>query len=136
MGGFINSTAYNTKLNLFLCPSDGNAGRVNNNSYHASVGTTTNNIDRSPPGSSGVFGFQVSYGIADITDGTSNTVAYAEALCGRTRRPPSRSRANGTGNSGSSLAANLLDVNTAGLVALTTDLLACSNTFKTALLRR
>src|SRR5262249_9113279 len=39
-GRFINSTAYNAKLSLFLCPSDGNAGNVNINNYHASVGTT------------------------------------------------------------------------------------------------
>ena len=131
--GFINSTAYNTKLTVFLCPTDGNAGRVNNNSYHASVGTTTNNIDRSPKASSGVFGFQVSYSIADITDGTSNTVAYAEALCGDTAATAPK-RANGTGNSGSSLAANLLDVSTTTLANLTTDLVACANTFKTQFL--
>jgi prepilin-type N-terminal cleavage/methylation domain-containing protein/prepilin-type processing-associated H-X9-DG protein len=131
IGGSSNSTAYNAKINLFLCPSDGNAGRVNNNSYHASVGTTTSNIDRSPPASSGVFAFQNNYGIVDITDGTSNTVAYAEALCGDTSATKAV-RANGTGNSGSGAAANLLDVTTAGLVALTTDLTACSTTFKTA----
>ncbi len=130
-GGFINSTAYNTKLALFLCPSDGNAGRVNNNSYHASVGTTTNNIDRNPKASSGVFGFQINYSLADITDGSSNTVAYAEALVGDTTATKPV-RANGTGKSGSSKAANLLDVGTAGLANLQTDLLACTNSFTTA----
>ncbi len=131
LGGSINSTAYNTKINMFLCPSDGNAGRVNNNSYHASVGTTTNNIDRNPKASSGVFGFQINYTIADITDGTSNTIAYAEALCGDTSAT-SPVRANGTGNSGSSLAANPLDVKVPGLANLTTDLVACTNKFLTA----
>jgi len=130
-GGFINATAYNTKINMFLCPSDGNAGRVNNNSYHASVGTTTNNIDRNPKGSSGLFAFQACYSLADVTDGTSNTVAYAEALCGDTTTA-SPVRANGTGNSGSSQAANLLDVNSAGLAKLQTDLNACTTKFKTA----
>jgi prepilin-type N-terminal cleavage/methylation domain-containing protein/prepilin-type processing-associated H-X9-DG protein len=132
-GGFINSTAYNTKLNIFLCPSDGNAGRVNNNSYHASVGTTTSNIDRNPKGSSGVFGFQINFGFADITDGSSNTVAYGEALVGDTTATKAV-RANGTGNSGSGQAANLLDVTSAGLAALQSDLVACNNTFKTQFL--
>jgi prepilin-type processing-associated H-X9-DG protein len=133
LGGYINSTAYNTKLALFLCPSDPNAGIVNNNNYHASVGTTTNNIDRSPQAASGPFGFQVNYGIADITDGTSNTIAYGEALVGDTKatRPV---RSNGTGNSGSSQAANLLDVGTAGVAKLTADLVACTSTFQTQFL--
>ena len=50
-GGRANSTAYNMKSATFLCPSDGNAGIVNTCSYHASVGTTTDNVDRSPPAS-------------------------------------------------------------------------------------
>ncbi len=130
-GGTINSTAYNTKLNAFLCPSDGNAGPINNNSYNASVGTTTNNIDRNPQGSSGLFAFQRSYSIADVVDGTSNTIAYAEALCGDSNIGGPR-RANGTGNSGSSQASNQLDVSAIGIGPLLTDLQACSNTFKTA----
>jgi len=131
MGGSINSTAYNVNLAMFLCPSDGNAGQINNNSYHASVGTTTNNIARNPTGSTGVFAFQRSYSIADVIDGTSSTIAYAEALCGDANAGAPK-RANGTGNSGSSKASNLLDVNTAGLANLQADLQACTNTFRTA----
>jgi prepilin-type N-terminal cleavage/methylation domain-containing protein/prepilin-type processing-associated H-X9-DG protein len=137
LGYNINSTAYNTKLNLFLCPSDGNAGRININSYHASVGTTTTNTGsfntstNSGGQSSGVFGMQVSYGVADITDGTSNTIAYAEALCGTGSSPTAPMRGNGTGNSGSSKAANLIDVNSVGLAAVQADLTACATTYIT-----
>ena len=77
----INSTAYNTKINSLLCPSDGNAGKSNICSYGASQGTTTfNYVD--PGQSSGLFTYFRVYDIADCTDGTSNTIAFAEQLVG------------------------------------------------------
>ena len=36
-----NTTAYNTKLNAFLCPSDPNSGITNLCNYAGSIGTTT-----------------------------------------------------------------------------------------------
>jgi prepilin-type N-terminal cleavage/methylation domain-containing protein/prepilin-type processing-associated H-X9-DG protein len=102
-------------------------GTINSTTYIGSFNPSTNMGGIS----TGVFAMQMSYGIPDITDGTSNTVAYAEALCGDTTATKPV-RANGTGNSGSALAANLLDVNTAGIANLTTDLVACSKTFLTA----
>jgi len=86
--GLMNATVVNTRLSGFLCPSDGNAGRNYTNSYYASAGTTTHrhhHIDFT-----GVFARNVSYGLADITDGTSNTIAFSEGLIasttgGRTR---------------------------------------------------
>jgi prepilin-type N-terminal cleavage/methylation domain-containing protein/prepilin-type processing-associated H-X9-DG protein len=88
-----NSSAYNAKLNLFLCPSDTNGGRVNDNCYYGSVGPTTNAGSDVPPrgGSpgtnnsdptSGVFAFRISYSLADITDGSSNTIAFSEGQAG------------------------------------------------------
>jgi prepilin-type N-terminal cleavage/methylation domain-containing protein/prepilin-type processing-associated H-X9-DG protein len=125
-GGFINSTAYNTKVNMFLCPSDGNAGNVDINSYHASIGTTTND---DPTSCTGVFAMQLAVGIQTITDGTSNTVAYAEALCGNTSFSGPL-RANGT-LIGSGAATQLLDVNSVGLTVLQGDLASCATAFKT-----
>ena len=79
--GQMNSTVVNTRLAGFLCPSDGNAGRNYTNSYYASAGTTTHrhhHVDFT-----GVFARNVSYGIRDITDGTSNTIAFSEGLIAR-----------------------------------------------------
>ncbi len=51
-----NSTAYNAKIALFLCPSDTNGGvspcgivELNDNCYYASVGPTTNAGSDTPP---------------------------------------------------------------------------------------
>jgi prepilin-type N-terminal cleavage/methylation domain-containing protein/prepilin-type processing-associated H-X9-DG protein len=139
VGGFINATVYNTKLATFLCPSDGNAGQTNINSYHASVGTTTYNIVGSYegvigiiPGSTGVFAMLQCYSIASVRDGTSNTVGYAEALVGDSNTGGPR-KGNGTGPSGSSLASNQLDIS--GMYAnVVADLEMCNTAFQTAYL--
>jgi prepilin-type N-terminal cleavage/methylation domain-containing protein/prepilin-type processing-associated H-X9-DG protein len=126
-----NSTVYNTKLNVFLCPSDGNAGQTNINSYHGSVGTTTINAGTTGSGrSTGVFAMQREYAIADVTDGTSNTVGYSEALVG-ILNPAGPMKGNGTGPGGSNLAGGQVDATNKGLAAIQTDLAACSTAFQT-----
>ena len=106
----INSTVYGTKVNSFLCPSDGNAGKTNINSYHGSIGTTTYNCCNNPGAvnTTGVFGYTRNSSIADITDGTSNTIAYSEALVGNLNTGPLPG--NSTGNVPSAGTANVTNV--------------------------
>jgi prepilin-type N-terminal cleavage/methylation domain-containing protein/prepilin-type processing-associated H-X9-DG protein len=84
-----NTTAFFSKINVFLCPSDGNAPQSGCiNSYHGSRGTTAwadFNHSSSPcvgNQASGLFTYGYSYGLSSITDGSSNTVAFSEALVG------------------------------------------------------
>ena len=93
LGQLTNSTVVNTNLAMFLCPSDalaatsgaGTAGSPNynnnNNNYFGSMGTTTR---PSNANTTGIFtgGGSNSYTIASVTDGTANTVAFAESLVG------------------------------------------------------
>jgi prepilin-type N-terminal cleavage/methylation domain-containing protein/prepilin-type processing-associated H-X9-DG protein len=158
----INSTVSNTIVAAFLCPTDSNAGNSESgclNSYHASYGTTadgmgkTNNTytltqmnGRTGTGSSGLFAFLACYGLSNCTDGSSNTVAFSEALTGDGRgngligtntTNPSRYRGNvsvsptGTsavGNDGNGAGLHEAYANVNGILA---DLAACAKGFAT-----
>ena len=123
-----NQTVTYSKIAAFLCPSDSNAGNyigatgtALTNSYYASIGTTTTSYggtdtasgqymgvnNGAPPncnggqGSTGMFFFATSYGMQAVTDGTSNTIAFAEGLVGNnqyTRTPYSSGVNLGGGN--------------------------------------
>jgi prepilin-type N-terminal cleavage/methylation domain-containing protein/prepilin-type processing-associated H-X9-DG protein len=104
-GGAINATVWATRISVFTCPSDGNANRgsaspgtgpPNTNSYFGSIGTTTSS--QWTPGcdvTTGLFaksrswmnGTQLvtrgtAYSMADISDGSSTTIAFGEGQVG------------------------------------------------------
>jgi prepilin-type N-terminal cleavage/methylation domain-containing protein/prepilin-type processing-associated H-X9-DG protein len=88
VGKAMNLTVTDAEISSFLCPSDGNAGSggavtSNDNSYYGSIGTTTLAPQtNTSQGSTGVFWYYRCYGIRDLIDGSSNTVAFSEGLVG------------------------------------------------------
>jgi prepilin-type N-terminal cleavage/methylation domain-containing protein/prepilin-type processing-associated H-X9-DG protein len=139
MGQQINSTMFNTKIQLFLCPSDDLAGSAtlnnqmvalgffgesNTNSYLGSMGTTT---DPNSPISTGVFAHSTAYGIESITDGTSCTIAFSEGLVSSVD-PGQKWRDGVATQAASVLQQGVLDANSniAGVLA---DLQTCNQVF-------
>ena len=78
----MNATVNLAVVGVFLCPSDARAGQQNTCSYHGSYGTTTNDNYPQTGGCTGLFTVERSFAISTCRDGTSATVAFAEALVG------------------------------------------------------
>jgi prepilin-type N-terminal cleavage/methylation domain-containing protein/prepilin-type processing-associated H-X9-DG protein len=139
----INSSVSTTILNVFICPSDGISpqkpsgtfgsaaslscfqwtGMTNN--YLGSMGTTTNfgglNTD-----TTGIFtqGGRV-YGLQNITDGSSNTIAFGESLVGDGTIATVKWRDGPVLTTKSATGGGLMDAST-NPTAVLTDLQACS----------
>jgi prepilin-type N-terminal cleavage/methylation domain-containing protein/prepilin-type processing-associated H-X9-DG protein len=80
---FPNSTVSRAIVKFFLCPSDPYAGQYCTNSYNACYGTTIDTTNwNNTPQSTGLFVHWRGYGVQDCVDGTSNTIAFSEALTG------------------------------------------------------
>jgi prepilin-type N-terminal cleavage/methylation domain-containing protein/prepilin-type processing-associated H-X9-DG protein len=138
---YMNSTVTLSRIQAFLCPSDSNAGtglpnvgnanNSNDNSYVGSQGTTTMTPQQnSATGCTGLFFYYVSYGIQHITDGTSNTIAFSEALVGNPGKSGGYNTYRGQSvmNVPAILAANFYDANQ-NQGAILTALNACNAAF-------
>jgi prepilin-type N-terminal cleavage/methylation domain-containing protein/prepilin-type processing-associated H-X9-DG protein len=133
VGAYINQTATTSVLNVFICPSDGLSpiptqndvwtGATNN--YLSSAGDATDFYNPS-----GLFAESVKcYGVQSCTDGTSNTIAFGEALVGTaTSQQPVKWRTGPVLSTGSALCTggwcglNDVGVNYNGVI---TDLQVC-----------
>ena len=99
-----NSTVYLTRIAGFMCPSDGQVGIENINSYFGSIGTTVANDFHTV---SGIFTLSDPYGtrpcptigLHSVVDGSSNTIAFSEVLVSITGRGNSY-RGNGMATGG------------------------------------
>ena len=140
----MNSTAFDAKIAFFICPSDPNGGRVNDNCYFGSVGTTTNAGGDTPPrngngpfngfltlsgasATTGVFQHRMATGLRDVTDGSSNTIAMSEGQAGANPQQ-TVTPGNMVMNAQLSGKAFLLDANQAPALVLA-DIQTCSNKF-------
>ena len=144
----INSTGTNSKVSAFCCPSDPNAGvpdhnnTSNTNNYNGCVGTTTTfsqigttapyanlNVKSINMPTTGLFGFQLANGIEACTDGTSNTIAFAEAVVGN-QTQAARSKRLGVVNVSGMQAYEALDISSLGVAAVRTALATCSTAWQ------
>jgi prepilin-type N-terminal cleavage/methylation domain-containing protein/prepilin-type processing-associated H-X9-DG protein len=143
LGNTVNTTVWNTHIATLLCPSDGYSGSISSNSlgnlnnYAGSMGTTTANCcNRIDLVTTGIFAYETANAIQTVTDGTSNTIAFAETLSGEPG-PTFRIgfRGDSTGNIGSCKACNIQDVNSLGTAAaasVISDFQLCTAKFMTA----
>jgi prepilin-type N-terminal cleavage/methylation domain-containing protein/prepilin-type processing-associated H-X9-DG protein len=141
---FVNSTGMNTVLSTLGCPSDGSWNSVKTNggvnicSYGLSMGTSTYSTSNVGQPVTGLFGYQTLVTLAQINDGTSNTIAFGEQLVGDTNANAlNRTIATGNGGPPSGSLANQYDASSVGgslqtaLAGLAADITSCNAQFKT-----
>jgi prepilin-type processing-associated H-X9-DG protein len=129
-GYLCNSTAYNSRISSLLCPSDGNAGAANNiNSYHGSMGTSM--YSTSTADTTGIFAYLQKYTIADVTDGTSSTIAFSEGLVGE-RSNTILKKGNATGSIANGNGLQTIRDVSGKITQLKTDMQLCDTAFQSS----
>jgi len=125
-------------------------GQPNINSYRGSVGTTTNpdNYAGDTPDpfgiiswkgngkpanttsatSTGIFAYWVSYGLRDVTDGSSNTIAFSETLVDEKQNSP-RERSHAITGVAGAVPGRSLDASQLPPATLNAALQACSTAY-------
>jgi len=112
-GDLINSTAAYSRISAFICPSNPisnspvklsqyTLGNTTPTDYAGSYGTTTHDMTQDdankvlvPIPSTGIFGVWLSYDLRDVTDGTSQTIAFGEWLSNDYNQAPPRRKGVG-----------------------------------------
>jgi prepilin-type N-terminal cleavage/methylation domain-containing protein/prepilin-type processing-associated H-X9-DG protein len=122
-----NTTMYDTRVASFLCPSDPEAGRIRINNYHMCLGASTNGLSNS---TTGMFSNLVAFGLRDITDGATNTVAYSEVIVGASSNG-NFTRQNGVVDATYPSGSQVADATSARTLVLQA-LDACTSRWKTA----
>ena len=78
-------------------------------------------------GSSGTFAYYMSYGVRDMLDGTSNTIAFSESLAGDNNKPTYRGNST---RDASDPGAYVYNIQTIPVATLNQALQNCTNDFK------
>lgn len=84
--GWESWAVWDVTLPALHCPSDTYATPRSSTSYMFSIGDTVNGA-RDSTQVRGLFAFRTCYGVRDVTDGTSNTIAISERCRGNTNGP-------------------------------------------------
>ena len=149
--GPTNTTVSYSVISSYICPSDpqmlatvSGGTEVAKNSYMASLGITdatdaSNGYTATGRDTTGLFAFYIAHGIRDCSDGTSNTVAFAEGIAGSpvggsalTTAYRGNNIMNSTGQTSNAGTApgRAIDNGYANVNAILADLQTCSNNAK------
>ncbi|APW60740.1 DUF1559 domain-containing protein [Paludisphaera borealis] len=129
-GAATNTTIFTTRLAAYVCPSDGLTGQDNLNNYFGSTGTTVGYMNNDD--STGFYAHGRTYSVANLTDGTSNTIAYSEALVSTTFGGKTSTKWRDGPSVGGSVGASYYTLDaTTNVPALTSDWQNCNNLFVT-----